>query len=651
MSSVNKTNKVKLDFEYNNEVYNFEAEPFKTLNEMKEQVIRKIYRVPKGIHCYYKNRDLNPYLFERIETLFPRKKKVLIKLKEPQNQKPQAAFAFLNTFNGIDGNIINISDNNINKTKTSMDKKKGLMPSFFRKSLLGENNFQYDVNSLYNNYVNDSNNLNNMNNVNNISDMYSMNNMNHINNINNMNNINIANSMNNLNNMDNINNIHNRNNQNINSNSYTIPNNRLVRNCADEFISNNFREFNTISNNSNLQQVNKSKFSNNLNTIVNDRNHNFSSNHYNTHVVTKINNESNNFNSIDIEKNLENNHDDPDNINLNIIKPNKTDNKNEEKLKKLYLKCHICSQNVLSHFCRNCFIFICESCKLKCEGKSHKIMRINISNPNFFSNVDEYVQQIFDEMEEKRNIVSSTITALNPQAKVKGKNKNKDKDKKNSITNIDIVLKKLVKMINKLSYLYKEIMGILSTINLKKADQVEEDFNEEVSDLKDNINEISSKAEINLANFNAFPTIHDQYTAMKFYFRKIHEQENKYINDICPKVKIYTLGHEINKNVTEGCEKMETILEELIDNDNTFGLDKYYVKEYKDLVKDCELNLGLKRPQIGKYSLNKGNKKDNLLMITNVYSNLYTQRLSIGGKNEKANVEEEEIIEKNGGNE
>ena len=621
MSSFNTINKIKLDFEYNNEVFNFDAEPFRTLNEMKEKVIRKIYHVPKGIHCYYKNRDLTPYLFERLETLFPRKQKVLVKLKEPQKQRAQATFSFINSFNGIEGSLINSNDNNIINTKTSLERKKRIKPSFHRKSLLEENNFQYDVNSMYNNYVNISNNINAMNTANNI------------------NNINDTNNMND------------EDNQNIDGNVYAIPDNKPVRNCADEFISNNLIEINTCINNNNSnnfqQQDNKQKMNNNLDLMINDNNHNFFNNPINTNLIPKINTEPNNINYLGINKKSDNSHDSSKYLKPNLIKSNKTSNKNDEKLKKLYLKCHVCSQNVISHFCRNCFIFICESCKLKCEEKSHKVMRINVSNPNFFSNVDDYVQKLFDEMEEKRNIVSSSIAALNPQTKVKGKNK----DKKNAIPNIDAILKKLVKMINKLSYLYKEIMGILSTINLKKADQVEEDFNEEVSDLKDNISEILSKAEVNLANFNAFPTIHDQYTAMKFYFRKIHDQENKYINDICPKVKIYTLGYEINKNVTEGCEKMETILEGLVDQDNTFGLDKYYLKEYKDLVKDCELNLGVKRPQMRKYSLSKGNKRDNVLMITNVYSNLYAQRLSIGGKAENVKEEDEGTSEKNGGNE
>ena len=627
MSTVSKDNKIKLDFEYNNEIFNFEAEPFRTLNEMKEKVIRKIYHVPNGIHCYYKNRDLTPYLFERIETLFPRKKKVLIKLKEPQNQKAQIGFSFLNTYNGIEGSLVNSSENNIiNNFRSSAGKKKGAKPSFFRQSLLGEKNFQYDVNSMYNNYVNGSNNINM-----NMSMSTSTNNMNNINNMDNMN----------------INNMYNINNQNINNYSYTTPNNKHVRNCADEFISNNIRGFNSMDNNNIQQQENKQRFNNNSNVIINDRNQNFFNNQFNTNLITKINGESNNFSYLDINKKTDNNNDDSNFIKPIIVKSNKASNKNDEKLKKLYLKCHICSQNVLSHFCRDCFIFICESCKLKCEDKSHKVMRLNISNSNFFPNVDEYVHQLFDEMEQKRNIVSSSIASLNPQTKIK--RKNKDKDKNNDITNIDTILRKLVKMINKLSSLYKEIMGILSTINLKKADQVEEDFNEDLSDLKDNINEILSKAEINLANFNAFPTIHDQYTAMKFYFRKIHEQEKKYINDLCPKVKIYTLGYEINKNVTEGCEKIETILEGLVDDDNTFGLDKCYLKEYKDLVKDCEFNLGLKKKQTRKYSISKQN--NTVFMIANAYSDLYAQRLSIGGKAENINEEESETNEKNGGNE
>ena len=79
--------KVKVDFDYNNELRTIIAEPYFTLLELKESVLKKIFPPPKDVHCYYQNLDLSKNEDEQISKLFPFKRKIKINLKKPAKEK------------------------------------------------------------------------------------------------------------------------------------------------------------------------------------------------------------------------------------------------------------------------------------------------------------------------------------------------------------------------------------------------------------------------------------------------------------------------------------------------------------------------------------------------------------------------------------
>ena len=75
---------IKIDFEYLNEIYTVNSEPYNTLFELKETVSKKLFPHPGVIHCFYKNIDLFEKEDDEISKIFPNQTKIKIQLKRPQ---------------------------------------------------------------------------------------------------------------------------------------------------------------------------------------------------------------------------------------------------------------------------------------------------------------------------------------------------------------------------------------------------------------------------------------------------------------------------------------------------------------------------------------------------------------------------------------
>jgi hypothetical protein len=104
-------NEIEIYFEYLNDIHYIVAEKFHSLREIKQRIIRKIFHIPKNVHCFYKNRDLYQDEEEQLETLFPTQYKVTIKLRLPSNEEKKSNF---NTINADYKPIIYNENNVIN---------------------------------------------------------------------------------------------------------------------------------------------------------------------------------------------------------------------------------------------------------------------------------------------------------------------------------------------------------------------------------------------------------------------------------------------------------------------------------------------------------------------------------------------------------
>ena len=115
--------KTNIDFEYMNEIYTIIAEPYQTLLELKEKVIKKIFPSPKNIHCFYQNLDMFDNEGEQISRLFPFKKRLKIVLRKPSKEKklikPYKSYKYLQT--NIKSNIIQNKELQMPKIEINSD--------------------------------------------------------------------------------------------------------------------------------------------------------------------------------------------------------------------------------------------------------------------------------------------------------------------------------------------------------------------------------------------------------------------------------------------------------------------------------------------------------------------------------------------------
>ena len=159
--------KINIDFEYLNEIYTINSDPYKTLYELKEIVSKKIFPCPRDAHCFYKNVDLFDKEDEEIAKLFPHTSKIKIKLKKPPKENKNQKLSLFNRNNrtnfitsetaqkenypGIEANIsLKKSQTVINKKEirlTTLPNTTNKRPSFnqnnrIQKEILNDNRIQ-----------------------------------------------------------------------------------------------------------------------------------------------------------------------------------------------------------------------------------------------------------------------------------------------------------------------------------------------------------------------------------------------------------------------------------------------------------------------------------------------------------------------------
>ena len=74
---------ITLIFEYGNQKISIIAQPYRTLGDVKNKALLRIFDCPPNLHCYYLNRDYSHKENEQIGNLFPRREIVTIRLTLP----------------------------------------------------------------------------------------------------------------------------------------------------------------------------------------------------------------------------------------------------------------------------------------------------------------------------------------------------------------------------------------------------------------------------------------------------------------------------------------------------------------------------------------------------------------------------------------
>jgi len=244
---------------------------------------------------------------------------------------------------------------------------------------------------------------------------------------------------------------------------------------------------------------------------------------------------------------------------LKIVPPDF--NSNIPKLNETNFLCE-CNKQNYSNYCRDCKMYICDSCRLNVH-EGHKIIELDVNN--LIENIKNYISILNNEM--KLNIK-------------KAENYNeKMKNEENDISNIH---HKIKEKFNKVFILYSEMINSLKkTTNIDKI----------ISDYKMQTKITVSEIEEILQN------IYIKYTKGK---RNMNIEEFKsYFNEISQKedllniqsVEIYSIRvkYELNEKMKNMCDIIEQIIEKTLNKNNEFNLDSYNKYLY-ELILENEKN-------------------------------------------------------------
>ena len=571
MASLYQFCKILIDFEYMNNIYSIMSEPYNTLSELKEKIIKRIFPSPKNLHCFYKNIDLYEQEDNQLYSLFPFKQKLKIRLKKPskekriikpyksykniypnsklflaENKEIQSKIEFVSELSPKLQNKISFNNNNLESNFNNKMIKKRLL-SFC--SLIGKtkdkkkskdtfeiNEDEYSKNDelfyyLHKNKIKQYKNLNN----------------------------------------DKINDFKNDDIDNFSEKSSILNTEGKVRKKANKL---------------SFDIQGKKKVNNNLNS--NDK------------FKIQIGKEERDFEET---HEIENNED----IKINDFKSsyfNRINNKDEDK--KLFnnndeknanpdenYNCFSCKKNSICSYCLNCNKFLCKNCLEKCKLDNHKNIEIKI-NEDCLHNINLYASLIISNIDKEINQI-------------------KEYDHELIVYDIKKKRDNIISMFNEIINLYSQITNILN-IQYKEKDVKDamSKYKTDSNNIKEEINEIMHKAESYLKSDQNNNNSKFKIMNMKYFFDMINEKKNNH-ESLTEKINIYSLNSNINFNLEKIFNSMEEKMKLISNKENPFELKDNLKEEYDKLIKTNE-NLSpikdkkkmfFKRRSVASINLNK----------------------------------------------
>ena len=225
-----------------------------------------------------------------------------------------------------------------------------------------------------------------------------------------------------------------------------------------------------------------------------------------------------------------------------------------------------CKKNPISDYCRTCKKFICNDCKLNNNiHNKHLTIRINLdnleSNVNLYGNLIQTDIKNLIELNKKILKNENEIIDINLLHKHKEETDNKFQEVIHNYTNI---MKKIKKFLDKENEgKVKLLVSAYSSSSVK--------INKEIYDL---IEQLKSK-------YNDKNKREIKFSELEYYLNEIQNKESTlafFKRDIIK----YHLANEINNKLKNSIDKINDILDEIINEQNPFNLDKKY---YPELVK------------------------------------------------------------------
>ena len=552
--------KISVEFEYLNEIYDINSEPYNTLSELKEIISKKIFPTPGDLHCFYKNFDLYEKEDEEISKIFPNKTKIKIILKNPPTVKPLKKLK-LNLNNQLNLNLFD-SYPNIPKTIESTVR----LPR--SKTIVQKNKLRFNSLPLMTNEKTESNPSSNLNSNNNkifeqdineniksndfIYDLFS----------------NSKKKLKKLkmdesgikNFMDKFKNIKIRNNS-LSNKKLVNDLNVLLSNLKEKNL-NSYKHNNIINNN-------KIKLTSPKNLFLNKRTDKISKTQRNNLLNSNI--KSLNLSIEDKESNPEKNLNEEININNNKEKIN---SENKKTLDENYI-CNSCKNETISEYCLKCNEFKCNSCIELCKIDEHEHIQIKLDN-DCFNIINSYGLLILSKINKKNEQIL-------------------DNDKELQIYDIKKFRDDFILLINDVLSIYNEIMNILE--NIYKENPIKKELNKfenESNKIKIEINDIIKKANIYLKNDNKISKPKYKMMNIQYFFNSLNTKQKAY-NTLTQKMQVYSVNSAINSNMKKCFKEVENLIKTFTNKKNPFELKDEAKLEYEKLITKLNKNKKDKR--------------------------------------------------------
>lgn len=574
IKSIYQFEKIIIDFEYMNNLYTTIAQPYNTLIELKEKIMKKIFPKPKGVHCFYKNLDINEKEDEQISSLFPFRKKIKVILKKPSKEKhiikSYKSFNYLETKSKPNTkenrNVYPKIEMNSDSTSVKNDKKFKIKIKKNNNSIIN-NNYNYNkikkklfyFSSLLDNQKERKKSQEMLESVGNEylekDELFYYLHKNKINKYKLMN--------------DNYeNNEYDNDNDIIKTSERKYPHKKLKKlsfSKKDNKSRNNYENNNIINNHNNCmtQRGEEDTKINRIRLKKMEYNETNDEPHKDSFQDDKISNEDNIDNS-ENEDNNKNNEDNNNKVNDNNININ-----NNQIIEDENYICPSCKNNMITTYCLNCNKFICNNCIEKCILEKHENIKINVNN-DCLSNINSYRTLILSNIEKKIN----DIQEYNNDLKIYDIKKKRDN---------------LISMFNEIINLYSQITKLLKNIYKEKDVNVAMSKYKLDSDkIKEEINEIIHKAESYLKSDDNNNKPKFKIMNIKYFFNLINEKKNNH-KKLSDSMNIYSLNSNINSNIEKSLNEIEEIMKNISNKEKSFELKDDLKKEYDKLIKDSEI--------------------------------------------------------------
>jgi len=225
-----------------------------------------------------------------------------------------------------------------------------------------------------------------------------------------------------------------------------------------------------------------------------------------------------------------------------------------------------CQKHAITEYCRTCRKFICHDCKTNSsKHKNHLTIRLNLdnleNNINLYGNLIQ--TDIKNIMELNKQVLKNNIERIGMEELEKNKEEINTKYKE-VITNYSNIMKKIRKFLDKENEgRVKLLVGAYNSSSVK--------IHKEIYDLIENL-----KVKYNDKGHNEI-----KMADLEYYLGEINKKEGTlavFKRDIIK----YHLTNEINSNLKNSFDRINQILDEIINDENPFNLDS---KFYPDLAK------------------------------------------------------------------